>query len=185
MLIAFSNLKYLRIWKYLEQFFCLSPFQIFKKAYLRIWKYLGQLFAHPLFKYLKKVYLRTWKYLGQFFCLSPFQIFKKAHLQIWKYLGQFFAYPLFQILKKTYLKISKYPFNTNNNNNFKGNNLHKKHYANIFRKKPLYKSLKLHNYIKKFLRHTIMKKKSLFTKYKNGKPSVKFIIKWIKINSRT
>ena len=35
-------------------FFCLSLFQIFKKAYLRIRKYLGQFFAHTLFKYLKK-----------------------------------------------------------------------------------------------------------------------------------
>ena len=60
--------------------------------------------------------------------LIPFSNIKKAYLQILKNLVQFFAYPLFQILKKEYLQISKYPFHTNNN--FKGNNLHKKHHTN-------------------------------------------------------
>ena len=42
----------------------------------------------------------------------------------------FFAHPLFDILKKAYLQISKHPFYTNNNNDFKGNNLHKNKYTN-------------------------------------------------------
>ena len=34
--------------------FCLSPFSNIKKAYLRISKYLAQFFAYPLFQILKK-----------------------------------------------------------------------------------------------------------------------------------
>ena len=43
-----------------------------------------------------------------------------------------------------------------------------------------------YNYIKKIIRvHNCKKEIFLFAKYKNGKPRAKFIIKLIKINSRT
>ena len=99
LLILFSNVKkaYLRIPKYLAQFFCLFPFSNIKKAYSQI---LAQVFAYS-FSNIKKAYLQISKYLAQFFCLFHFSNIKKA-----------------------YLWISKYSFHTNNN--FKGNNLHKK-----------------------------------------------------------
>ena len=59
-------------------FFCLSPFQIFKKAYLQ-----------------------TCKYLGQFFRLCPFQIFKKNILTNLKIPETgFLLIPFFKYLKK-------------------------------------------------------------------------------------
>ena len=41
------------------------------------------------------------------------------------------------------------------------------------------------NYYKKISSPHNYKKINLFTKYKNGKPKAKFIIKWIENNSRT
>ena len=62
--------------------------------------------------------------MAQFFCSSLFQILKKAHLRILKFLAQIFAYRFSQILKKHTYESKNTPFHTNNNN-FKGNNLHK------------------------------------------------------------
>ena len=73
----------------------LIPFS--KIKYLRIWKYLGQFFAYLFFKYLKKHTYES-KNTWDNFLLIPFWNMK--YLRIWKYLRQFFAYPLFKYLKK-------------------------------------------------------------------------------------
>ena len=67
--------------------------------------------------------------MAQIFCLSLFQILKKAFLRISKYLTQIFCSSLFQILKKHTYESQNTSFRTNNNN-LKGNNLHKHHYTN-------------------------------------------------------
>ena len=56
MLIRFSNIKrvYLRISKYLAQFFLLIPYSNIKKEYLQILKNLAQFFSHLFFQILKK-----------------------------------------------------------------------------------------------------------------------------------
>ena len=66
--------------------------------------------------------------MTQFFCSSLFQILQKAYLRILKFLAQFFAYRFSQILKNHTYESQNTPLHTNNNN-FKGNNLHKNHHA--------------------------------------------------------
>ena len=58
-------------------------------------------------------------------------------------------------------------------------------YTQIIIKHFLLFHKKNYNYIKKIFSPHNHKKKFFSAKYKNGKPSVKSIIKWIKINSRT
>ena len=90
---------------------------------------MAQFFYSSPFSNIKKSILTNLKIPGTVFLLIPFSNIKKSILTNLKIPGSFFAHPLFQILQKEYLRISKHPFNTNNNN-FKGNNLHKNHCTN-------------------------------------------------------
>ena len=61
---------------------------------------------------------------------SFFQILQKSILTNLKILGAIFCSLLFQIFKKYTYKSQSTPCYSNNNNNFKGNNLHKNNYTN-------------------------------------------------------
>ena len=91
LLITFSNIKkaYLRISKYLAQFFCSSLFQVVKKAYLRIWKYLTQFFCSSLFRILKRHTYEPQNTWHNFFAHTFSNI--KKNIQISKYLTQIFC----------------------------------------------------------------------------------------------
>ena len=115
------------------------------------------------------------------------------------------------MLKKAYLQISKHPFHTTNNN-LKENNPRKNHYILTIRIKNHYAKnfhknhctnnfavinqidkhkAKIHNHcmytqiiIKKNSSTHKCKKNILSAEYKNDKPTIRFIIKLIKINSK-
>ena len=57
-------------------------------------------------------------------------------------------------------------------------------YTHNYSKKFILFIKKNYNYIKKMSSPHNYKKTFLSSKYKNGKPKAKFIINWIKINSR-
>ena len=73
-----------------HRFFAYPLFQILKKEYLRISKYLAQFFCLSPFSNIERRILTNLKIPRTIFCLSLFSNIKKEYLQISKYLPQFF-----------------------------------------------------------------------------------------------
>ena len=114
----------------MAQFFYSSPFSNIKKSILTNLKIPGTVFLLiPFFIYSKKHTYESQNALHNFLLIPFFKYSKKHTYESQNTWHSFCAHPLFQILQKEYLRISKHPFNTNNNN-FKGNNLHKNHCTN-------------------------------------------------------
>ena len=129
-----------RIWKYLEQFFCLSPVQIFQKSILTNLKIPRTTFCLSPFQIFQKSILTNLKIPRTIFCLSPFLIFKKSILKSLK------------IPRTIFLLI---PFsnitNLKNTSFYTNNNLHKSHYTNRLAQSKIYNQcMYTHNYYKFF-----------------------------------
>ena len=89
--------------------------------------------AHSLLQILKKHTYKSENTWHSFFVHSLFQILKKRNYKSENTWNSFFAHSPFQILKKHTYESQNTPFDTNNNNNnFKGNNLHKNHHTYNF-----------------------------------------------------
>ena len=77
-------------------------FKDLKKAYLRIWKYLRQFFTHTLFKYLKKHTCKSKNTWGSFLAHTLFKYLKKnilTNLKIPRTVFRSYPSQILQILK--------------------------------------------------------------------------------------